>query len=42
VRTLDTESIVGVAAARTLRGAKLKFIRIVSRRKFDRANVLEL
>ena len=36
------ESIMGVAAVRALRGAKLEFIRIVSQNKFERADVLEL
>jgi hypothetical protein len=40
--TLDMKSIVGVAAARASRGAKLKSIRIVSQEKFERADVLEL
>jgi hypothetical protein len=40
--TLDVKSVIEVAAARALRGARLKFVRIGRQEKFEQVDVLEL
>ena len=40
--TLDIEKVIGMVAARALRGVKLKLVRISNQDKFDEVDVLEL